>query len=155
MKNAAKKTAEPRPMEASAVPAAKVGTPAMNNKRACYAAKTLVAELHEMFPETPVEYSNPNGRSTMLDVSFDLTVFDASEEDSVTTLLELIHTDARVEEVIIENGTVLVSFKASARTQDSREPFGLGDAWDVLCDDIEFHAIEFGTGYFEIEEDSR
>lgn len=129
----------PEPMD-SRITEAKVGSPSSNNERVCYAAKTLVAEAHELFPETPVEYSNPDGRNTMLDVSFDLTALDTNEADELTALLELVKTDARVSDVIVENDTVLISFKASARTQDSRDSFGLADAWYVLTEGTE-------TGY--------
>lgn len=137
------------PMEASSKPPAAVGTPATNTVRVCWAAKTLVEEFTDLFPETPVEYSNPDGRNTMLDVTFDLTVLDDEMEDAATALLELIHTDVRVNVVLAENNAVLVSFKSSARTQDNRDSFGLADAWDVLTDGEEFDepSIYAGTIY--------
>ena len=118
-----------------------VGTPQINRQRVCWAAKTLVAEVDELFPETPVEYSNYNGRNTALDVTFDFTVLDLPDRDTAIALLELLSTDSRVDEVI-EGGAqmdaqVLVSFKPNATTQDSREPFGLGDALVVLDEDAD------------------
>ena len=40
--------------------------------------------------------------------------------------------DVAVEDV--SERTILVSFRSSARTQDSREPYGLGEALDVLSE---------------------
>lgn len=145
----------PEPMD-SRITEAKVGTPSSNNERVCYAAKTLVAEAHELFPETPVEYSNPDGRNTMLDVSFDLTALDTNEADELTALLELVKTDARVADVLVDDDTVLISFKASARTQDSRDSFGLADAWYVLTEgDLDRPSVSTGgfgggTGFGEL-----
>lgn len=143
-KTAAKKTAskptktvEPKQMEASATPPAATGTPATNTVRVCWAAKTLVEEFTELFPETPVEYSGPDGRNTMLDVTFDITAVPDTERDGATALLELVQTDERVQWVIAAEDGVLVSFRSSARTQDSRYSFGLADAWDVLTDGYE------------------
>lgn len=138
-KAASSKTAKmPEPMEASTTPPEAVGTPATNNVRVCWAAKTLVNEFTDLFPETPVEYSNPDGRNTMLDVSFDMTAVDDVDRDAAVALLELTNTDARVAGLISISDMVLVSFKSSARTQDNRDSFGLADAWDVLTDGEQF-----------------
>lgn len=152
-KAASSKTAKmPEPMEASTTPPAAVGTPATNNVRVCWAAKTLVNEFTDLFPETPVEYSNPDGRNTMLDVSFDLTAVPDSDRDAAAALLELVETDARVGSVFIESAaeSLLVSFKSSARTQDSRDSFGLADAWDVLSDGEEFDADLLNEREYEV-----
>jgi hypothetical protein len=109
-----------------------VGKMAVNAGRACWAAKTLVAEVLELFPETPVEYSNPDGRNTALDVSFDTTVHDTLDGELLATVLDLSRSDSRIKDIDGEDGQVIVSFKSNPRTQDSREPFGLGDALLVL-----------------------
>jgi hypothetical protein len=118
---------------------ARVGTASTNTQRVCYAAKTLVAEVMEMFPETPVEFSNFDGRNTALDVTFDLTAISGDDDRAdLTTALTLLddpayNEDARIAAVLVEDGAVLVSFKSNAATQDSREPFGLIDAMSVLA----------------------
>lgn len=127
---------EATPMDPS-VREESVGTPTVNTRRVCYAAKTLVAEVEALFPETPVEYSNHDGRNTALDVSFDLTVLDSEDAASFLTLMSLLddpahNDDPRIREVVVEDGAVLVGFKSDPRTQDSRDPFGLADALSVL-----------------------
>lgn len=116
-----------------------VGEPVTNTARVCYAAKTLVAEMHALFPETPVEYSNYDGRNTALDVKFDLTVLDEADRATVIAMFTLFDFDAdpRVDMVIPahEDAALLVSFKSNATTQDSRAPFGLAEAWSVLTED--------------------
>lgn len=117
---------------------ATVGAPAANNARVCYAAKTLVAEVEALFPETPVEYSNYDGRNTALDVTFDLTTLDEEDRATFIALFTLFDFDAdpRVDMVIPahEDAALLVSFKSNAQTQDSRDPFGLDEAWSALTD---------------------
>jgi hypothetical protein len=110
-----------------------------NNTRVCWAAKTLVAEVEELFPETPVEYSNYDGRNTALDVAFDLTTLDREDSEMLSTLLIVVRGESRVREVVADYDTqqVLVGFKSDPRTQDSREPFGLGDALLVLDEDVD------------------
>lgn len=128
-----KKAKSPEPMDPSASEA-RVGTAAINNSRVCYAAKTLTKELSALFPETPVQYSNYDGRNTALDVEFDLTVLDEPERSDLRNLLDLLDADNRVEEVITDEDSVLVSFFSNARTQDSRDSFGLAEAWQELTD---------------------
>lgn len=141
MKDTAK---APEPMDDS-VREAPMGTPVTNHQRVCGAIKQLVREFHALFPETPVEYSNFDGRNTALDVTFDLTVLDA-ETDRVDALnlLHLLGDDAynndpRVEYVLVsqEDSAVLVSMRSNARTQDSPEPFGLAEALSVLAGEDE------------------
>lgn len=143
-----KKTSEmPEPMDVTAREA-RVGTAHHNHSRVCYAIKTLVAEVHELFPETPVEYSNFDGRYTALDVTFDLTVLDDEDEARLARLLSLIENDARVAEVIAdEDGAALVSIRSNPRTQDMRDPFGLGPAYLLLAGDddmSEFDVLDEG-----------
>lgn len=122
------------PMDAT-IREERVGTPAVNRQRVCWAAKTLVAEVDELYPEIPVEYSNHDGRNTALDVTFDLTVLDSTDSDMLVTLLELTSSDSRIAYVIVgDEDVVLVSFEGNPRTQDSRDPFGLSDALGVLTE---------------------
>ena len=111
-----------------------IGTPATNNKRVCYAIKTLAAEVGELFPETPVEYSEYDGRNTALDATFDLTVLDESDRTLFRDLLRLCTTDERVREVLTEDDQVLVGIKSNPRTQDLRDWFNLADAWLVMAE---------------------
>lgn len=141
-KTAAKKTApEPKAPEPKAPepmdPDAREGTaaPRTNNQRPCWAIKTLVAEVHSLFPETPVEFSNYNGRNTALDVSFDLTTLDNDDAISLIEALALTQNDERVVGVVSEDGALLVSMRANPRTQDSREPFGVVQAYGILTDE--------------------
>ncbi len=113
-----------------------VGVPATNRQRVCYTIQTLVAEFSDLFPETPVEYSNYDGRNTALDVSFNLTVLpeDGTRQNAIT-LLYLVSEDERVKQVISEDDVMLVSVWPNPRTQDDRTPFNLGDAYLVLAGD--------------------
>lgn len=134
----AKKTDGPQMMDPSIIenktPVAKA-----NNPRVCWAIKTLNTEVWSLFPETPVEYSNVNGRNTALDVTYDLTGLDAGDIYDFVTLLRLIEDDERVAEVLTDKEEhVLVSMRPNPRTQDSRESFGLHQANLILS--------EFGSG---------
>ena len=138
------KTKMPEPMDDS-VREAPVGTPSTNHQRVCGAIKQLVAEFHGLFPETPVEYSNYDGRNTALDVTFDMTALDA-ETDRVDAL-NLLHllgdpahnAEHRIDYVLVSesDAAVLVSMRSSLRTQDNREPFGLAEALSVLAGEDE------------------
>lgn len=139
----AKSSETPVPMDASV---RENSTPTMstNAQRVCYAAKTLVAEVMEMFPETPVEFSNFDGRNTALDVTFDLTTLDSQDRADLMLVMTLLddpayNEDSRIASVLADDGQVLVSFKSNPRTQDNREPFGLLDALSVLSGQDEFH----------------
>lgn len=150
-----KKDTAPEPMDARVKEHA-VGVAPTNHHRVCWAIKTLVAEFRALFPETPVEYSNIDGRNTALDVTFDLTEVDADEREAAAQLLQLVDTDKRVEDVIVGDkdmkDQVLVSMFSSPRTQDSRAPFGLGDSWVVLTepdgtsDEFAAFVAEFDAG---------
>lgn len=141
MKN---KTKAPEPMDDS-VREVPVGTPSTNRQRVCGAIKQLVAEFTGLFPETPVEYSNYDGRNTALDVTFDLTALDEdTDRVDAFNLLALLddsayNNDPRIDYVLSsqEDGAVLVSMRSSLRTQDLRDPFGLADALSVLAGEDE------------------
>lgn len=133
-----------QPMDPSAKEKA-VGTPAMNTERVCYALSTLVDEVLELFPETPVEYSNYDGRNTALDATFDLTA--DPDGDTLGALLGLLSSEPRVREVQVDGGTALVGMVSNPRTQDKRDGFGLADALEVLAEEDEYpwsDASEFG-----------
>jgi hypothetical protein len=139
MRNTAKKDESGKPMDDGVTERA-VGVPVTNSQRVCWAIKTLVAEVHSMFPETTAEYSDYDGRNTALAVTFDLTPLDAdTDRVDLANLLELLNDpayndDRRIREVIVESddSAVYVSMRGNPRTQDSREPFGLADALEVL-----------------------
>lgn len=113
---------------------AAVGVAPTNHPRVCGAIKRLVSEVEALFPETPVEYSNYDGRNTALDVTFDLSSLDEDAAVDLTTLLGLVEADHRVVEVQVDGTEVLVSMLSSARTQDIRDSFGLAEALHVLAD---------------------
>lgn len=127
---------------------AKVGKPHTNQQRVCYAIETLVGEVHDLFPETPVEYSGRDGRGTALDVSFDLSVLDDRDTSLLLALLGLLDSDERVAAVITEDKASLVSMRSDPRTQDSRASFGTADAFDVLTDEPDFDQAGTFCGFF-------
>lgn len=117
----------------------RVGAPRPNSSRVCWAIKTLCEEVWALFPETPVEYSNVDGRNTSRDVTFDITALDSEEQATFTTLLTMLgdpayNEDPRIREVVTGDGQVLVSMHGNPRTQDRREPFGLADAYLILTE---------------------
>lgn len=126
----------PQPMDAS-IKELPEGQMATNSHREAWALKTLVGEFSVLFPETPVEYSGIDGRNTALDASFDLTVLDEIDRETARQLLYLTQADARVSSVIAEDDQVLVSIRSNPRTQDSRETFGLTDAYLILAGEDE------------------
>lgn len=126
-KTAASKT-EPQQPEAmdpgvreQSAPEAQVSTP-----RACYAAQTLADEVLALF-EVHTEFGEPNARNVALRVGF----VDSKYPD-LYSLLVLTESDERVLAVDSDGDSVLVSFHNSLRTQDSRAPFGLAEAYDIL-----------------------
>lgn len=127
----AEKAKEAQPMDAS-ISEARVGTPSTNNQRPCWAIKTLNEEVWSLFPETPVEYSNFNGRNTALDVTYDLTAIPEDERALAGKVIALLAGDARVADVVLVDDSVLISMHPNPRTQDSREPFGLANAHAIL-----------------------
>lgn len=138
---AAKKTSPrkpvpmPEPMDPEYVEAAVAALPNSGNTyRICWSLKTLVSEVHGLFPEMPVEFSNVDGRNTALDATFDLTVLDESDRSLFRDLLRLCTTDERVREVISDSDQVLVGIKSNPRIQDSRDWFSLADAWLVMAE---------------------
>lgn len=107
-----------------------------NSGRVCWAIKTLNEEVWALFPETPVEYSDQDGRNTALAVTYDLSALDEEDRVVLGDLLMLVRDDARVSLTLLNHDpyytAVLVSMHSSARTQDNREPFGLATALMIL-----------------------
>lgn len=141
------------PMDDGA-PESKTATPTTNSPRTCWAVKTLVAEFQNLFPETTVEYSNHDGRNTALSVTFDLTAIPEDERTDAALLMELLNDpayneDRRIEYVLIEDEQALVTMRSNPRTQDSREPFGLSEAYEVLAgEDDETEDAIIGSPFF-------
>lgn len=137
-KTTAKKTAPkpepttkgPEPMDPS-VPEVSQARPVRNRGRNAYALDTLIEEVLALFPETTHEVSGRNQFNTHLHVSFHTEEFERLDE-----LLALVEGDHRVEEVLMEaeDRTILVALRPNMRTQDSRDSFGLAEAWDVLAE---------------------
>lgn len=130
------------PMSGDLGPNRGTGTPRANAPRQCWAIRTLVAEVEGLFPETPVTYTNVDGRNTALAVTFDLTSLSEDDRIDFTNLMQLLtdpayNDDQRIEYGIIEDEHVLISMRSSSRTQDLREPFGLADALHVLSGEVE------------------
>lgn len=128
----AKKTTStgPEPMDANAPEVSGEGRVSSNTARNVYALDTLVAEVLELFPETDISVSDVDGRNAAHDVQFSYSE-GGSELES---LLTLVGDDERVNEVLIDETSVLVAFTHNARLKDNREPFHLGDAFSVLTD---------------------
>lgn len=125
----------PKPMDDS-IRERTQGVPSPNRARVAHALKTLVAEMHEVFPETPVEYSNYDRFNAALDVTFDLTGLDAGDSVVFNDLIKMIDGDERVATVLTEDySQAVVSLHPAARTKDKRDPFGLPAAFGVLMDE--------------------
>lgn len=132
-RNTKRESEGPVPMD----PAAREGSAMdqiVNRQRPCYAIKTLIAEVLDLFPETSAGISGFDGRNVALNVTFDVAPC-----PELVGLLSLIESDARVALVLhdIEEEAVLVQFHSRATTQDLRDPFGLADAWEVMSEENE------------------
>lgn len=117
----------PEPMDSGA-PERDVAEPVSTYRRACYAAKTLIAEVLELFPETEYQVAAYNGRDVGLAVSFDAV------DEGLRDLLRLV-SDHRIYRVEISGSKIIVAFHNRPRIYDLRDPFGLDEAWSVLEDD--------------------
>lgn len=121
----------PEPMDAG-VTEIRDGQVHVNSKRNAYALVQLVDEVRHLFPETPYEFGNYNGRNTALSVTFDLSMASGEEFDLFTQLLALVKTDQRVLDVINDDTSLLVDLFPSPRYQDLRDSFNLADAYSIL-----------------------
>lgn len=102
-----------------------VPDPVTNVGRTAYALKTLVSEVLALFPETPHEFSERDGRGVALAVMFDTTMIDGHDRDEFEALLGAVELDERVDTVVSEDDLTLVLLRSSARTQDDRSTFDL------------------------------
>lgn len=118
-------------------------TPFTNRQRVAYSLRTLVAEVHDLFPGVPVEFANYDGRNTALAAVFDLTVLDDDDNMNLTEVLRLTVTDPRVADVVAEDGAVAVTLHSNPRTQDDRGRFGLADAYEVLVGESDSEVVEW------------
>lgn len=124
----------PEPMDPS-VTEAKTGTATTNNQRNAYALVTLASEVHSLYPEMSYEFTNHDGRNTALGLSFDLTELPEDERGDFTRLLWLVGSDPRVNEIVTEYDQLLILLVPSARTQDSRDSFGLVEAYSIMFEE--------------------
>lgn len=124
---------EPQPMDAT-ITEATTGTAHVNHQRQCYAMETLIKEVLDLFPDTPFEVSNFDGRNTGHDVTFDATAVPEDERTTFNNLLLLTETDIRVKTVTVADDEVLVEFTNDPRFQDMRLTFGLTSAYMILVD---------------------
>lgn len=146
-KNQDKKT--PVPMDDGIREVAE-GTPFTNRQRQCWAIKTLVAEVDHLFPDTPITYGDYDGRNTAMSVEFDLMNVDEPDRTYATDLFRMLgdsahNEDARIKSVDIVGWEVKVTIKTHPILMDTRDSFGLIEAWAVLFeeddDDDDFAGI--------------
>lgn len=127
----------PEPMDAG-IPevSGNLPAPALPNARVAYALQTLEAEVEHLFPEVPKEHASVDGRNTALEVVFDTTSLDNEERGVFVTLLDCIEHDPRVKSLTFdaETGGFSLLLHSNARTQDSRDPFNLNEAYLILIE---------------------
>lgn len=119
----------PEPMDAGAPERASSGEVIETRLRVCYAAKQLIQEVIDLFPETIHETNTENMRNVQLGIDF------VADEEGLAELLQLVSVDSRVASVVTEEGLVKVGFHNRPRTYDLRDSFGLADAWLVLIEE--------------------
>lgn len=122
---------KPEPMDPS-FNESSTGQVHVNHKRNAYALVQLVDEVRRLFPETPYEFANYNGRNTAMSVVFDLTVMDNDDAITFGQLLGLVKTDPRILDVIVDDDAVLVDLFPSARYQDNPDSFNLAETYEIL-----------------------
>lgn len=113
----------------------KVGTDPLPRQRNCYALTQLIDEFTALFPETPIVVKDRDGRGVAFTVEFNLEYVPRHESLSAGDLLLSTVLDPRVAYVnrdAIEANLVEITIARNARTQDSREEFGLADAWELF-----------------------
>lgn len=125
----------PKMMDPS-IPETAVATPRGNKSRPCWAIETLRQEVEALFPETAVEYSAYTRYNAALGVSFDCSMLDDEDWTIARKAIGLIPVDARVQGIVVDGGqrAIYVEMLSNARTQDSRMPFGLADAYALLIE---------------------
>ena len=120
-----------QPMDDSAVTHA-IGTPAVNNKRPCWAAQTMVEEFTELFPETNHEFTGFNGRKAAVSVIFDLSMLGEDDLEIALDLLQCARVDPRIMGVVVDHDQAAIDFWNTPATYDLRQPFGFGEALGAL-----------------------
>ena len=127
----------PEMMDDSTPERATPAAPVPNNKRTCHAAKQLIKELTEAFPETGTTVEDYNGRNVGLSVVIDGSMLDSDDAINLYEMFNLIgkDDDARIADIAVSEDTDQVSvwFRNSPRTYDLTEPsFGLVESANIL-----------------------
>lgn len=135
----ARKTAKPRSSAstkrvASGTPEPLSGALSGNQHRLAYALSVLTEEIKGVYPDLPVTPDDYNGWGVALSVSVDTTVLGDEDRSRLITVLDILGADARVAEVINEDGQTYVRVHADPMRQDNRAPFGVAGALTVLDD---------------------
>lgn len=101
----------------------------VSSQRVALSLTTLIDEVQALFPETTHEVIDFNGRKVGYSVSF------ATHESPGLADLILLISDPRVEGTIYDPKEELafVSLHNNPRSMDSRDPFNLAEAWEVLA----------------------
>lgn len=120
------------PMDASAVETP-TPQPITTRPRTAYAVDTLITEVQAIYPDMEVETFGPNGRGVNLDVAF----YDDDEPD-LQALLGLVESEPRVAEVMrsTNDNCTIVAINNDPAIYDSRDSYGLVDAYKVLSEDV-------------------
>lgn len=135
---------EPQPMDPSVIEQdTPEGATITNTYRVCDALEQFVNEFRALFPETPVTYTNVNGRNTALGARFDLTALTDEQERINATMLLSVLGSAHVDDkpriarsgVDSDGSNATVVMHNDPRTQDLTDSFGLSSAYVVLLGD--------------------
>lgn len=104
--------------------------------RACWAVKTLDAEVKHLFPETVTEFTEPDGRGVALSLNIDASMLDGEDWLYMEALVSLLNDDERVAAVGTEplDKRAFVQMRSNARTQDTRTSFNLNEAYLIMVD---------------------
>lgn len=100
--------------------------------RHAYAMKVLVSEVTGLFPEITYEFGVPRAWGAITTV-----IFEVDHVEGAADLLRLVSNDERVESATYDHreGLFEIALRPSLRTMDSREPFGLPEAWSVMVEE--------------------
>lgn len=133
----ARKTSKPRSSASSkkvgtGTPEPLSGALSGNQHRLAYALDVLTEEIKGVHPDLPITPDDYNGWGVALSVSIDTTVLGDEDRSRLITVLDILGADARVAEVINEDGQTYVRVHADPMRQDSRAPFGVAGALVVL-----------------------
>lgn len=129
-------TAEPKAMDPDLQESSLSTDAALVIARHCYSIDTLVSEVLGLFPETIVTYGDPNGRDVALSATFE------TEESGFGPLREILSIVGLGERIAMVStdlvgGRITVFVRNTPATYDSREQFGLAEAFAVLIEDQE------------------